>query len=505
MARKHTNVASLTTIYAFGGVLAQLLPFALLPVYTAYLLPMDYGALALLALTVRLITRVASSPINQGLNRFYYKPDYAKKREELFSALLVILVLKTLILALLYWLLSNWLCTLLLGESSWVPIVRLYGFTIILIPIEDYIITFLRLRKMASYCVFLNFLKAIVYAAISVGLLVRFNLGVMAVAWGAIAGSLTLIIVALPAILRHMTWIFRPGIAASPLKYGYPLIITGYAGLLMQSGDRYILRMLGSLSDVGIYSFGYQFSGAFNNVYVMPVHNAASPKAFQLESEPVKQRQYLRSAATLYYALGLMLVLFASLFAKDLIKVLVQNSAFWPAWVIVPIITLSYLQEGLGNFFVWGMRMDQQTFNISKIAVYCGLLNIFVNILLIPFWGILGAAIATLVAYVVSNMLQLYKSSKAYSLHFDIKRILTLLSFAIIIFGVALLLASSTSYLLNIGIKLGLFFLYPYLLYLRPGLVFETNEQYQGFCKMLLNYKISRIIGRFLFKRSVTI
>lgn len=505
MAGKNTNVASLTTIYALGGVLAQLLPFALLPVYTSYLLPMDYGALALLALTVRLITRVASSPINQGLNRFYYKPDYANKRDELFSALLVILILKTFLLALLYWLLSNWLCALLLGETSWVPIVRLYGFTIILMPVEDYIITFLRLRKRASYCVTLNFLKAIIYAVISVGLLVWFNLGVIAVVWGVLAGSLTLIIVALPTIVRHLAWKFPIGIAVPPLKYGYPLIITGYAGLLMQSGDRYILRMIGSLSDVGIYSFGYQFSGAFNNIYVMPVHNAASPKAFQLESDPVKQRQYLRSAATLYYALGLTLVLFASLFAEDLIKVLVQNSAFWPAWIIVPIITLSYLQEGLGNFFVWGMRMDQQTFNISKIAVYCGLLNIFLNVLLIPLWGIVGAAIATLLAYVVSNMLQLYKSSKAYSLYFDIRRILVLFSWALIIFGIALFLASSTSFILNISIKLGLFLFYPYLLYLKPDLVFETNEQYQNTCRMLLDYKITRTIGRFLFKKSVTI
>jgi O-antigen/teichoic acid export membrane protein len=495
----------MTTIYGIGSLLGQLPSFILIPVYTAYLFPKDYGVIALLALTVRLLTRVASSPINQGLNRYYYKPNFEKQREELITSLLAILIIKTVILILLYWTLSNWLCIYLLGEPSLVPIVKLYGLSILLVPFEDFITTFLRLRKMALYFVVLNLLKTIVYSAISVILLVIFDLGIMSIVWGGLVGSFSFIILAWSTLQRHLVWKFKFKVASDPLKYGYPLIITGYAGLLLQSGDRYILNMFGNLSDVGIYSLGYQCSNILNNAYVMPVQNATAPKAFQLECNPEKQRQYLRSSATLYYAFGLFLVLTGSLFAEEIIKLLVQNAAFWDAWKIVPIITLSYLHEGLGNFFVWGMRMDHQTFNISKIAVISCLLNILLNIFLIPHWGIIGAAISTYVSYLISNFIQHYKSSKAYSLYFDLKRILLLFTLALAIFGIASSLASTDSLFLNISIKLGFVLLYPSLLYIKPNLVFETSEQYKNMCNLLLNYNFTKTIGNLLHKRRLCV
>ena len=307
----------------------------------------------------------------------------------------------------------------------------------------------------------------------------------------------------LPVIIRQGVWRLNIKSVLPPLRYGYPLVITGYAGLLMESGDRYILRILGTLGDVGLYSLGYKFSGVLNQSYVLPVQNATDPNAFQLEHDPEQQREFLCSAATLFYAVGILLVLGMSLFSKELIQILTSRSQFWGAWIIVPIITLSYLHGGLGNFFIWGMRMRNQSLGISAIAAVSGVLNIVLNIIFIPFWGILGAAAATLIAILFSNALQLFRSIKAYSLYFDLKRIAGLFLIGASLFGAAMMLAATGRMLLDLSIKLIFFLIYPALLYFLPRLTFSDNAQYQNTCQALCDTKIFTAINRALGRKGV--
>ncbi len=113
MKEQYRKAFSLTSIYAAASLAERTLGFLLLPVYTFYLAPSDFGLIALLTLTVNLSSRFITSPINGALTRFYYHPDFTSRRGELLANLLVPLLAKSAVVVLLWWLLSVELCRLL--------------------------------------------------------------------------------------------------------------------------------------------------------------------------------------------------------------------------------------------------------------------------------------------------------------------------------------------------------------------------------------------------------
>ena len=76
--------------------------------------------------------------------------------------------------------------------------------------------------------------------------------------------------------------------------------------------------------------------------------------------------------------------LLISLFSREILMLFAQKEAFWAAWVIVPIITYSYVQHGIGNFIGWGMGLMKKSFHVSGIVLVAALVNIGLNFLFVP-------------------------------------------------------------------------------------------------------------------------
>ena len=76
----YANVFSLTSVYAVGNAVHTVLLVILLPLYTHYLDTRDYGVLALMGITIALLSRTVHSPIVSALNRFFYRPDHRDRQ-----------------------------------------------------------------------------------------------------------------------------------------------------------------------------------------------------------------------------------------------------------------------------------------------------------------------------------------------------------------------------------------------------------------------------------------
>ncbi|MFC2062045.1 oligosaccharide flippase family protein [Elusimicrobiota bacterium] len=487
MKKHNKRLLFLGSVYSFGNAAQNILTIILLPLYTSYLYPKDFGIVALMNLTVVLIAKLFS-PINQAFNRYYFKPDYQDKSGALLFNLFSLLVLKTIIVTAVFWFAGQRICNVLFGNQEILYIVRLYTVVLLLMPASLFLRQFIRLKEMAKYYVFISLISLIISSVVIIYSLVVLKTGVAALVYGKICGLLFIVIMTVPIILKNSFFKVSLKVIKEPLKYGYPQIVAGYSNRLIQSGDRYVLRMLDTIETVGLYSFGYRIAGLVQMLLVDPLRRALRPIVLKKEGDPEEQKKFLMHAATYYYFAGFLMALGISLFARELIMLLARKEEFWASWKIVPIIVFSYIQHGFGQFIRWGLVMKNKSFHISGILIVAAVVNIGLNFLFIPLWGILGAAFATMISYIIWNLLSMYYSNKFYGLKFQNLRIIHITVIGVLIYMAAVLLPED-KLIISVLIKFVMFLSFPVLMYITGFFSKSERDELKGY------YRKMKVVG----------
>ncbi len=467
----------LGSIYSIGSISQGALFVLLFPIYTAFLSPHDFGIIGLMSITVSLLTRFVSAPINSAFTRFYYAPEYKEKSGILLFNLFLWALLIIACCAVIFWRISEYLAGVLLQDRNLAHLLKIYALILFLQPLSSLFLCLLRMLERAKYFVFTSISSLLLSAGLTLYLLIVLKKGVLALIVGNLLSLVVTVIMVLPVFIKRSTFKLSHSILIPPLKYAYPLLLSEYSNLLIQSGDRYVLRIFNSVSMVGLYSFGYQIAGILQTALVTPLKQALQPVVLKQEEDPEAIRGFLRVGATYFYLVGCAACLLISLFSREILMLFARKEVFWAAWIIVPIITYSYVQHGLGNFVGWGMGLMKKSFHISGIVLVAALVNIGLNFLFVPQWGMLGAAFATMLSYIVWNFLKAYYSAKFYNLHFEIGRLLHITIIGFGLYGLSLLVVSNTGNGTNIGLKFLFFLGYPLILW-GTGFFSESEREY---------------------------
>ena len=430
-----------------------------------------------MSITVSLLTRFVSSPINSAFTRFYYAPEYkAKSAILLFNLFLWALLIIT-CCAVIFWRVSEYLAGVLLQDRNLAHLLKIYAVILFLQPLSSLFLCLLRMLERAKYFVFTSISSLLFSVGLTLYLLIVLKKEVLALIVGNLLGLIVTIIMVLPIFIKKSTFKLSRSTLIPPLRYAYPLLLSEYSNLLIQSGDRYVLRIFNSVSMVGLYSFGYQIAGILQTALVTPLKQALQPVVLKQEEDPEAIRHFLRVSATYFYLIGCAACLLISLFSREILMLFARKEAFWGAWVIVPIITYSYVQHGLGNFVGWGMGLMKKSFHISGIVLIAALVNIGLNFLFIPQWDMLGAAFATMLSYIVWNFLKAYYSAKFYDLHFEVGRLLHITVIGFGLYGLSLLVVNNGAIGTDMALKFMFFLGYPLILW-GTGFFSEDEKEY---------------------------
>ena len=467
----------LGSIYSIGSISQGALFVLLFPIYTSFLSPQDFGIIGLMSITVSLLTRFVSSPINSAFTRFYYAPEYKEKSGVLLFNLFLWALLILTCCAVVFWRISEYLAGILLQDRNLAYLLKIYAFILFLQPLSSLFLCLLRMLERAKYFVFTSISSLLLSVGLTLYLLILLKKGVLSLIVGNLLSLIVTVIMVLPVFIKRSTFKLSHSTLIPPLKYAYPLLLSEYSNLLIQSGDRYVLRIFNSVSMVGLYSFGYQIAGILQTVLVTPLKQALQPVVLKQEKDPEAIRGFLRIGATYFYLIGCAACLLISLFSREILMLFARKEVFWAAWVIVPIITYSYVQHGLGNFVGWGMGLMKKSFHVSGIVLVAALVNIGLNFLFIPQWGMLGAAFATMLSYIVWNVLKAYYSAKFYDLHFEVGRLLHITVIGFGLYGLSLLVANNGASGTDMALKFLFFLGYPLILW-STGFFSESEKEY---------------------------
>jgi O-antigen/teichoic acid export membrane protein len=257
------------------------------------------------------------------------------------------------------------------------------------------------------------------------------------------------------------------------LKFGIPLVPVGLSSLLLTMADRYFLKHFSTIDQVGLYSLGYHIG-----MVMLLAENAFQlawpPHRFAIAKQPNAKHQFARILTYYLLAFGF-LCMALSLLAKELLMIM-ATPKFYPAAAVVPLIALSYIFSGVRHMTNTGLAIMNKNYYVPPIIVGSALLNLGLNYILIPPYGMMGAAWATILSYLIFVIVQTLVNLHYYYIHYEYGRMAKLALTWGIIYGVSHLIQTPSLWI-NIGLKCLLLFAYPFVLH---GIRFYEKKELES-------------------------
>jgi O-antigen/teichoic acid export membrane protein len=249
-------------------------------------------------------------------------------------------------------------------------------------------------------------------AVISVVAVVGFDSGVAGVLVGTLIGSALAAAYGFSVSRSDLIGqLSRPELRKM-LAYGAPLIPAAGAMWGLNFIDRVILAKLGSLTETGQYAVANRF-GFVLLLLVTAFATAYGPFQLALWREDPEAEKHVRDRVLTYLTIVLVSVgVVLAVFAREIISILAP--AFGPGYKVVGMLVMAVVFWGIANVALFGIGLMRRTGQVALFTAVALVINVVLNFLLIPPFGIVGASIANLIAYVVLAAAYYRKSQQLY-------------------------------------------------------------------------------------------
>lgn len=408
-----------TLVYLTGTILARLVSFVMLPVYTRYLTPTDYGILQMLDLAVDIASILISAGATAGIMRFYFKAKTEEERKTILATAFLLQIglngIGTLLLVAAAPLIQHHV----LGGEGTLTMVRIAAFNFTLGVLTSVPLFLFQARQQSGRFITVNLVRLVMQLGLNI-------LFVVALRWGPLgvltSGLLTHIVLGLTLgglLLRHTGIRFSLPVVRDFRRYGVPYQFTKAATFILTFGDRFFLQHYHNLAVVGVYGIAYMFGFLLVGNVGAPFLRAWGPQRHMLIHAPKPVRDAHYNRGFLYG--NLMLVTAATimgLFIRPVLGIMVTE-AFRSAANLVPIILAAYLFQAWKSIVEFGIQVSERTKYVTYAAWISMVVVLILYWVLIPPLGGLGAALSTLVAMAVRFGLQLHWSQKLWPIAYD--------------------------------------------------------------------------------------
>ncbi len=423
-------------IYGIGGLVSRFIAVLLLPLYTSYVSPGDYGRIEILMAAMAVGVVLLRGGANFGFIRFYFldrDPEYRRRLvRTVFWAQMAYSTVALLICIVLAHQIAGWFGVTRNGphlQGSGTSLVIAAG--VLLWSNVNYaqMTNLFRAEQRSVAFSFATIANIAVTVPLTVILVVVYKEGPLGIIVGNFSGTLVLYLILLAYRREQLGLQFDGKLLRAVNRFGLPLIATGLALWVTNFGDRLMLSKLlhGSyrLTEVGQYSLANKISSAM--VLLFTAFQVAWPAfAYSIDDDEAAKRAYSYVLTYLMFiaawaAVGL------SLFAPWIVHVLARKHGYWPADSAVP--ALAYSSVFYAGFTVVSIatgRTRQTQFNWVAAAI-AATLNFTLNLWLIPAYGMLGAAYATLSAYALLMAVRTWNAQKLYPVAYQWRRVAVLL------------------------------------------------------------------------------
>jgi O-antigen/teichoic acid export membrane protein len=446
-------------IYALSSLASPLISLALAPFLTRNLSHEAYGALAVLNTAIALLAGLTQLGLYSAFFRSYsYDYESQKDRMGVLSTVVVLLSLTSLGASLAMIVTSRWLSVVLFGKVSFSDAVGVAALVVLLQNLAIPGFAWMRAENRAAFFSLLSIANLVISFGANIVLVGMLHMGIAGSLIATASGFALVVICTLPFILLRAGLSLRIDIARGLLSFGLPNVFTYVSVWVLQLSDRFLLGRLGSLSQTASYSVAYSLGSAVSAMVLAPFILAWPSALFTIAKKDDAPRIF-----KLVFRWYGMVLLFAG-FALTLVGTVVLYLFFPPAYhgaaSIIPIIVMSTVFYGIYNIFTTGISVQRKTWFAVVFTALSALVNIGFNLVLIPLYGSMGAALSTLLAYMLLAFIAYVVNQRLYPVPYEIGIFLIELLVGIAFYAGSSMLASGQDIFNAWGIWLGALVLY---------------------------------------------
>jgi O-antigen/teichoic acid export membrane protein len=396
------GIANALTV--LGGII-------LLPLIAKTLGAGDYGIWAQVNVTISLVISLAGLGLPFAMTRFLAAEKNNNEIQEGFYSIFSFVFLVTLIISFLLIILSNSIAKAFFNGASQVIIIT--GFIILVWSLDSVCLDLFRtFRQMRRYALFIT---ADIYGQIGIiACLVLNGYGLFSILLSVLAIRL-IIFFALFFLIKSQIGIKKPHFSRIKeyLSFGLPTVPSNIAGWIVASSDRYVIGYFLGVASVGVYSAGYVI-GSIPYMVAVVLGLVLTPALSKLYDEGRMNEVKTHLSYSLKYLLALAIpfVFGAAILAKPVLSMFSTSEIAAEGYFIVPLVALGTLFVAVYVVIAHILILVKRTKVIGATWILCALINLGLNILVVPRIGILGAAISTLISYALALGITVYYSLK---------------------------------------------------------------------------------------------
>lgn len=434
MFHKLRELSKDLAIYGIGDIAVSIVNFLLLPVYVRYLSPGDYGVLGLLSGVEVVAKVVVRLGLDGSFMRFFYDCDTQHTRQRLASTLFFFLLAVNGLLLAVSLGASALLAEFLFGSERYTRALQLTLANTFVIGFTFFPFHVLRIERRAVEFGVLTLSRSIGTLLLRIVLIVGFGFGVM----GVVLADVIMTAVLMVLLLRWFGPLIRPvfsiPLLRDALKFGLPRVPHAAAQQVMAAGDKVILAMYVSLAQVGIYTMGVSF-GLTQKLFLSAFEYAWAPFYYANSREP-DGRRILSLVTTYGFAVLCLLTAGLSAVAEDLLLTVV-GSDYRSAAPVVTWTAVGVLFQGVYLLTSIGLNITKKTGFYPIATITAAGVNIALNLLLIPSFGLVGAAWANAASYAVQAGLAFVFAQAFYAIPYEWPRLVRVAAAAVIAWAIA--------------------------------------------------------------------
>lgn len=429
-------------VYTLGSILSQFVGFLLIPVYTRFLSPSDYGTLQLVVLTGDILSIVAGVKVGEAVLRFYFEPQEKVERNLIMSTSLITCALLAAIFVAPFIATGDYLAKFILGDPQQGYLIQLTLVNLVLNLLFSLVLGYIQIREKSKLFLIASLGKLLLNVSLNIYFVTVANMGVFGVVLGTLISTAVFSTVGIPFTFRIVGFSWSAKWAKRLLRYGLPFIPSTLANRVAHSSDRYFLRNYLSLADVGVYSLAYRLGGVVHNIFNVSLFRLLNVRIFAFHKEK-NAPQLIASLATYSFIFLTCVGLCISLFSYDLIVVMTPEP-YWQTAKIIPPVVVCYIIFASESFIVLPILFSGKTERLSYVNISVGAVNIGLNFWLIPAYGINGAIVATFISFLLKIVGIYWMGRRLYTIPYEWRRMGASGAIALIIFFLGFFLDESS-------------------------------------------------------------
>lgn len=436
MSPSISSLASDTVVYGVSTVLSRFLTFLLTPLFTNYLTKQEVGEVSGIYAMIAFVNIVYSLGMEPAFMRFWEKGNQ-ENNDRVFTVSYVTVALLGVVVTTLTMLFAQPIAdssVLQLGEGG-----SRYIVLAACIPLLDalVLIPFARLRMLQRPRAFalMRLLSVVVTFAFTVLFVAHYHWRIEGALLGGIIGSFATLIAFVPSTLGTVLRNTRRGMAWKPLlkdmlAFGLPTVPSNFSSIMVQVADRPIMLMLTSASTVGMYQTNFRLAIPMM-MFVTVFEYAWKPFYLNHRDEPGAKELFAR-VFTVFTAVCGAIFLVTTFFIQYIVRMpfiggRFINPEYWDGMTIIPIVMIAYFFNGVFINMAAGLHIQKRTGFFPLATGIAAVISVAATWLLVPIYGLEGAAWAKVVAYLVSAVILYVFVQRIYPIKYEWSKVLAII------------------------------------------------------------------------------